>query len=77
MAYLFGALVVLAVLAFVILPLLRRPALRADSAAGPSTAEQRAEIYRELVELELDRGVGKVVEQIKAMPARVHVVSSA
>jgi hypothetical protein len=63
MEYALGALVVLIALVFVGWPLLRPPAvpvLTDDAPASP--AEQRAEIYRELVELDLDRRLGKVDE---------------
>lgn len=64
-AYALGAVVVLVVLAYVVLPLLRRQtptAVSAETAITPSLAEQRATIYRELTELELDERVGKVAE---------------
>jgi hypothetical protein len=81
-AYLLGALVVTAVLAFVVLPLVRRPAARTDAATAPALAEQRAAIYRELVELELDQRVGKVteadfMEQSEALLARAASLISA
>jgi hypothetical protein len=61
--YLLGTLVVVLVLAFVALPLVRRSdAEPAGSAAAPGSTEERAEIYRELVELELDHRVGKVAD---------------
>ena len=60
MAYALGAVVVVLVLAFVVLPLVRRRATSAAVATVPSLAEQRAEIYRELTELELDQRVGKI-----------------
>ena len=62
MAYVLGALVVVAVLAFVVRPLLRRRP--ADAADSPTvdTAQERAGIYRELLELELDQRVGKIAE---------------
>jgi hypothetical protein len=62
MEYVFGALVVLAVLAFVLLPLVRRAAPRPATPPASSPAVERAEIYRELVELELDRRIGKLDE---------------
>src|SRR6476619_4174065 len=62
-AYALGALVVVAVLAFVVLPLVRRQASAVLTATTPSLAEQRAEIYQELTELELDQRVGKVSER--------------
>jgi hypothetical protein len=59
--YILGGLVVVVVLGFVALPLLRsRPAT--DDEVSISLDEERAEIYRELLELELDRKVGKVTE---------------
>jgi len=61
-AYLLGALVVMLVLAFVVLPLVRRPAEPTTIVRGPSPAEERAGIYRALVELELDQRVGKITE---------------
>jgi len=64
-AYALGALVVLAVLAFVVLPLVRRRQTvgsSPDASLTPALAEQRASIYRELTELELDQRVGKVTE---------------
>jgi cytochrome c-type biogenesis protein CcmI len=83
-AYLVGALVVLAVLAFVILPLLRRDrraARPSPEVVTPSPAEQRAAIYRELTELELDQRVGKVTEadfqeQSEALLARAAALIS-
>ncbi len=63
MEYVLGAVVVLLALAFVGWPLLRPP--RAVISAGEpvlSQAEQRAAIYRELVELELDQKLGKLDE---------------
>jgi cytochrome c553 len=62
-AYALGALVVVGVLAFVVLPLVRRRAAAVTTPATPSLAEQRAEIYRELTELELDQRVGKISER--------------
>jgi hypothetical protein len=77
-AYALGALVVLVVLAYVVLPLLRRHTTVAsadETSIAPSLAEQRATIYRELTELELDQRVGKVAdsdfaEQSEALLAR-------
>lgn len=62
MEYILGGLVVVGVLAFVVLPLLRgRPAAPVILAPdGP--ADERAGIYRELLELELDQKVGKITE---------------
>jgi hypothetical protein len=63
MEYLFGVLVVVAVLAFVALPLVRRTdADQASPTSVPASAEERAAIYAELVEPELDHRVGKVSE---------------
>lgn len=62
MEYALAALVVLGVLAFVVLPLVRGVQAPAPSAGASTAAEARAEIYRELVELELDQRVGKVTE---------------
>jgi hypothetical protein len=84
-AYGAGAAVVLIVLVFVVLPLIwRRPAAAPadNSAAAPSLAEQRATIYRELTELELDQKVGKVAdadfsEQSEALLARAASLISA
>jgi Tfp pilus assembly protein PilN len=65
-AYAIGALVVLLVLAYVVMPLLLRrqttTAATGETVLAPSLAEQRASIYRELTELELDQRVGKVAE---------------
>jgi hypothetical protein len=61
MEYALGAIVVLIALAFVGWPLIRptaTPVLSDDAPVSP--AEQRAAIYRELVELDLDRRLGKV-----------------
>jgi hypothetical protein len=60
--YTLGGLVVAAALAFVALPLLRprRTASVGEGEAAPSLAEQRAAVYRELLELELDHRVGKL-----------------
>lgn len=61
MEYVLGGLVVAGVLSFVVLPLFRiRPSMDTDAPIG--LAEERAAIYRELVELELDQKVGKVTE---------------
>jgi uncharacterized membrane protein YccC len=76
LAYLAGAAVVLAVLAFVGWPLVRRqPVLDVPSAATDDPAAQRSRIYRELVELELDHRIGKLTradfhEQSDALLAR-------
>jgi hypothetical protein len=59
--YLAGALVVLAALAFVAYPLVRRAgAEEAVAERPPSFAERRAAVYRELLELEFDHRVGKL-----------------
>lgn len=81
-AYALGVLVVVLVLAFVVLPLMRRRAPTTAVAATPSLAERRAEIYRELTELELDQRVGKVSaadyqEQSEALLARAAVLIAA
>jgi hypothetical protein len=61
MEYALGALVVLAVLAFVVLPIVRR--LPSSGAAPVAEAvEHRAAMYQELLELELDQKVGKITE---------------
>ncbi|MGE3267579.1 MAG: hypothetical protein AB7P40_02455 [Chloroflexota bacterium] len=59
--YLAGALVVIAVLAFVALPLVRRQR-EEQTTVSPlvEAANERATIYRELVELELDHRIGKI-----------------
>ena len=59
-AYVLGVLVVMAVLTFVVLPLVRRRATPVAVVGTPTLAEQRAEIYQELTELELDQRVGKI-----------------
>lgn len=61
MWYLLGALVVVVVLAFVVLPLVRRRASGSVPVVA-SPADERAAIYGELIELELDQRVGKVDE---------------
>jgi cell division septation protein DedD len=64
MAYVLGAVVVLVALAIVVLPLIRPARSRvADTEAPPSPAEQRAQVYRELLELELDHRVGKIADE--------------
>lgn len=61
MEYLAGAVVVVLVLVFVGWPLLRRQTTAPTAVSdGPDPARQRAAIYRELVELELDHRIGKV-----------------
>ena len=62
MEYVLGGLVVVAVLAFVVLPLLSGRRADAEAQARPDPAQERATIYRELLELELDQKVGKVAE---------------
>jgi hypothetical protein len=62
MQYALGALVVLAVLAFVALPIVRRRRPQAVAAPVVGPAETRAAIYQELLELELDQKVGKIAE---------------
>src|SRR3712207_3829627 len=62
MEYLLGAAVVVAVLAFVALPLLRRQTSAADLRRTVDPTAERTEIYRELIELELDQKVGKIAE---------------
>jgi hypothetical protein len=63
MDYALGAVVVLIALAFVGWPLVRPPrAVSPPAAPILSAAEQRAAIYRELMELELDQRLGKVDE---------------
>jgi hypothetical protein len=81
-AYALGALVVILVLAFVVLPLTRRRPVATKAAAGPSLAVQRAEIYQELTELELDQRVGKISEadyqeQSEALLARAAALIAA
>jgi hypothetical protein len=63
MEYAAAALVVMAVLAFVVLPLVRGVNQVPTGETLPSSltaAQERASIYQELVELELDHRVGKV-----------------
>ena len=61
MEYALGALAVVAALAFVAYPLLRRDEPAASTAEAPETfAERRAAVYRELLELEFDHRVGKL-----------------
>jgi hypothetical protein len=61
MEYLAGALVVGLVLLFVGWPLLRQsPGAANVGLSERQPEEERAEIYRELVELELDHRIGKV-----------------
>ena len=78
MEYVLGGLVVLGALAFVIWPLLRpvsTPTTVAES--EPSPAEQRAAIYRELVELELDQRLGKIDEADHQAQADVLIARAA
>jgi hypothetical protein len=59
-----AGLVVAAVLIFVVLPLVRRGGPVRDVAEpSTATAERRAAIYRELLEVELDHHVGKVADE--------------
>ena len=62
MEYLLGAVVVLAVLAFVVLPLFGGRSSLAGIGDAPDPTHERAAIYRELLELELDLKVGKLAE---------------
>ncbi|HZO28694.1 MAG TPA: c-type cytochrome biogenesis protein CcmI [Chloroflexota bacterium] len=62
MEYLLGALVVLAVLAFVVVPLVRRQQTESLPPIALDCPDERAAIYRELLELELDQKVGKISE---------------
>lgn len=62
MEYALAALVVLAVLAFVVLPLVRGVKAVPVAPSVATAAQERAVIYQELVELELDQRVGKVSE---------------
>ena len=62
MEYVLGALIVVAVLAFVVLPLLRGRRSDAEAPGALDPAQERAAIYRELLELELDQKVGKIAE---------------
>ena len=62
MEYVLGALVVLAVLAFVALPLVGGRSTAATVTDAPDPTLERAAIYRELLELELDLKVGKLAE---------------
>ena len=62
MEYLLGGLVVVAVLAFVVLPLLRRHDSNGVVHPTIDPSNERAEIYRQLLELELDQKVGKIAE---------------
>ncbi|MDP8922407.1 MAG: hypothetical protein M3O34_05960 [Chloroflexota bacterium] len=61
MEYLAGAVAVLAALAFVAYPLVRRAAATAPPVESTeSYAERRTAVYRELLELEFDHRVGKL-----------------
>jgi cytochrome c-type biogenesis protein CcmI len=62
MEYLLGAVVVLVVLGFVVLPLVRGRSAAADVREAPDPTHERAAIYRELLELELDQKVGKLAD---------------
>ena len=63
MEYLLGGLVVLAAIGFVALPLLRpQRSGVGEGDRAPSLAEQRAAVYRELLDAELDHRVGKLDE---------------
>ena len=62
MEYLLGTIVVVGVLAFVVLPLLRRQQPTPDDQHTIDPTNERTEIYRELLELELDQKVGKIAE---------------
>lgn len=76
LSYVAGAVVVLAVLVFVGWPLIRRqPDTPATRSRQSDPAEQRTQIYRELIELELDHRIGKLTaadyhEQSEAMLGR-------
>ena len=63
MEFALAALVVIGVLAFVMLPLVRRRADTALTTHVPGPSEARAAIYRELLELELDQKVGKLADE--------------
>jgi len=60
--YVLGGLVVVTVLTFVVLPLLRGRTTDPETSGAPDPAQERAAIYRELLELELDQKVGKIAE---------------
>jgi len=85
MEYTLAAVVVVAVLAFVVLPLVRgvTPSPTDASAAVVLTAaRERSAIYQELVELELDQRIGKVTtddyrEQADVLLARAAALISA
>jgi hypothetical protein len=85
MEYVLAAVVVVAVLAFVVLPLVRGGTPSPADASAPvvlSAAQERAAIYQELVELELDQRIGKVTaddyrEQADALLARAAALISA
>ena len=62
MEYLLGALVVTAVISFVVLPLLRTRRPAPSTIVQTTSRDERAEIYQELIELELDQRVGKLAE---------------
>ncbi|MCC6173686.1 MAG: c-type cytochrome biogenesis protein CcmI [Chloroflexi bacterium] len=65
MDYLLGAALVVAALAFVVLPLTRRRSSNSMAGTGVALtpAEQRAAVYRELVDLEMDHRVGKIDDE--------------
>jgi cytochrome c-type biogenesis protein CcmI len=60
--YILGGLVVVSVLAFVVLPLLRGRRAAPATLTPDGPVEERATIYRELLELELDQKVGKITD---------------
>jgi cytochrome c-type biogenesis protein CcmI len=60
--YVLSGLIVVAVLAFVVLPLLRGRRADPEAPVALDPAQERAAIYRELLELELDQKVGKIAE---------------
>lgn len=62
MEYILGAGVVLGVLAFVVLPLVQNRSVASDVGDTPDSTQERAAIYRELLELELDLKVGKLAD---------------
>lgn len=63
MEYALGGLVVAAALAFVVLPLVRGTRSQVVTPPAPTPAEARAEIYRELLEADLDHRVGKITDE--------------
>lgn len=60
MEYIVGAVALLAALCFVAYPLFRRSPVAPAQPAEPSFSVQRADVYRELLELEFDHRVGKL-----------------